>query len=69
MELPNQAWRLEINDNRRRLFDVNGPIAFVCECGEANCARSVVLTSVAYDAARARGELMLAPDHGYAYRM
>ncbi len=43
----------EINDHRRRVFgarDASRVIAFVCECGEPDCGRSVLLTAAEYGA-------------------
>ncbi len=52
MDLPDEARRLELNDDRRRLFVVNGPIAFVCECGSAECTSLLGLSLGEYERAR-----------------
>jgi hypothetical protein len=43
-----------VNDYRWRAFgaDPDRVIAFVCECGDTSCARTVQLTSRAYTAQR-----------------
>jgi hypothetical protein len=57
------ARRREVNDGRRRIFAVAGrPIAFVCECGEPHCTRTIVLTDSEYDERRTRDGVLLAHD-------
>jgi hypothetical protein len=61
IEAIEQARRREMNDGRRRIFEVAGrPIAFVCECGDPGCARSVVLTDTEYDERRSTDGVVLA---------
>jgi hypothetical protein len=53
--------RREVNDFRRRAFG-NEPercVAFVCECADDRCRRSVLLTVVEYDEARASGHAVV----------
>jgi hypothetical protein len=45
--------RRQINDDRRRVFGAADLIAFVCECGDDGCARTVPLSAGAYEQARA----------------
>lgn len=59
--------RREINDGRQRLFGSGDParlIAFVCECGERDCHRTVPLTVTEYEARRPG--LILARGHAPA---
>ena len=45
--------RRAFNDDRRRVFAESArAIAFVCECSDAECRASVVLTKAEYDEAR-----------------
>ncbi len=47
--------RRRINDDRQRLFgrgDRARLIAFVCECGDPDCHRTVLLSVSEYDARR-----------------
>jgi hypothetical protein len=45
--------RRQINDDRRRLFGAGHDlIAFVCECDDETCARTVPLSAGDYDRAR-----------------
>ena len=56
-----------INDHRRLLFqDAKGQIAFLCECEDAECTRSVLLAPREFDAARAREERLLHEVHAAA---
>lgn len=52
-----------INDFRRRLFgeDPSRLIAFICECGDPACVRTVPLTGEEY--LRLRPEPVLHPGH------
>jgi hypothetical protein len=51
-----------LNDHRRRRFGAPGrTLALLCECGEAGCMRTVLLTTAEYDAARPGP--ILHPDH------
>ena len=62
MSLPNQVTRLRMNEDRFRIFqDVNREIAFICECPDPECHRTVVLTPAEY--ASRRPELILDPAH------
>jgi hypothetical protein len=50
-----------VNDGRRRIFELEGRlIAFVCECGQPGCTRTIVLTDAEYDARRSRDGVLLA---------
>jgi hypothetical protein len=63
MAMTEQARRQELNNGRRRIFDVAGrKIAYICECGERGCARSIVLTHAEYDERRAGARVLLAHD-------
>ena len=56
--------RQVFNADRRREFggsDPNRVLALICECGEANCYRTVLLTQAEYDAAQPG--LILHPNH------
>jgi hypothetical protein len=45
--------RPQLNDDRRRRFGETGRLlALLCECGDADCRRTVLLTPDEYDAAR-----------------
>lgn len=56
-----------INDHRRLLFrDAKGQIAFLCECEDTECTRSVLLAPGEFDAARAREEQLLHAAHAAA---
>jgi hypothetical protein len=45
--------RRALNDDRRRAFGGSSrAIAFICECGDADCRTSVVLTHEQFDEAR-----------------
>ena len=57
--------RQQINEGRQRIFGRSDDqlIGFVCECADADCHRTVLLTRQHYEAARARGELILYPSH------
>lgn len=45
--------RRALNDNRRRIFAGSGRlIAFVCECGDADCTATVALEPDEFDARR-----------------
>ena len=46
--------RRNLNESRRRLFggDRERTIAFVCECGDPGCRRSVLLTPEQYEERR-----------------
>jgi len=49
---------------RARVFgaDRAGPIAFVCECGDPDCCRTVILTVDEYN--QRRPGLLIHDDHG-----
>ena len=54
--------RQRMNDDRLRNFaEPDRQIAFVCECAEADCRRTVVLTAAEYRALRPG--LILHPAH------
>jgi hypothetical protein len=57
--------RQMLNADRRRAFgsDPSRVLALVCECGEANCVRTVLMTQAEYDA---QPGVILHPDHGEA---
>lgn len=56
--------RRRLNDHRRRLFeDTAGEIAFLCECADVKCVRSVVLSPARFDALRDRGQILLHVGH------
>ena len=57
--------RHKLNDHRLRVFgrDGDSPIGFVCECDDAGCARTVVLTGLAYEDLRREGKPLLFPGH------
>ena len=58
---PARQYRSVMNENRRELFEAGArPIAFVCECGDAACAQTVVLTAAEYDLRRADAGVLLA---------
>jgi hypothetical protein len=48
------AQRRQVNDYRRRAFggDPDRVIAFVCECGDVSCSRTIQLTAHEYTARR-----------------
>ena len=57
--------RQVFNADRRRQSggsDPNHALALICECGEANCHRPVLMTHAEYDAAQPG--VILHPDHG-----
>jgi hypothetical protein len=61
--------RRRLNDDRRRQFGATGrSLALLCECGDENCYRTVMLTITEYDASRPGP--ILHPEHGddYWYR-
>jgi hypothetical protein len=57
--------RRQINDDRRRVFgDARELIAFVCECDDEQCARTVPLGPADFDRIRAgEDDRILAPAH------
>jgi hypothetical protein len=59
----NSEARLLINRDRLRLFgEVNRGIAFICECPDADCRRTIVLTPAEYELQRP--DLLIHPSHG-----
>jgi hypothetical protein len=53
-----------INDHRRRLFEAaDRQIAFLCECDDPECTRSVLLAPQEFDAARASERQLLHEVH------
>jgi hypothetical protein len=55
--------RQESNDQRLRSFASAETIAFVCECADEDCRRTVLLSPVAFISRRKRGELVLYAGH------
>lgn len=56
--------RRRLNDHRRRLFEeTDGQIAFLCECSDEECARSVLLSPRLFDDLRAKSGRLLHPGH------
>jgi len=51
-------------DRRRRFGAANRVLALLCECGEIDCHRTVVLSAAEYDALVPR--MIVHPDHGSA---
>jgi hypothetical protein len=57
--------RQVFNADRRRLLggsDPNRVLALLCECGEASCHRTVLMTQAEYDALQPG--VILHPEHG-----
>jgi hypothetical protein len=55
--------RRRFNDDRFRVFGGHGRvIAFVCECADPGCSKTVLLTEEDYDKRRREG-LILHPSH------
>ena len=50
-----------VNDELRRRAGATA--VFVCECGAADCTATIGLSTAAFDAARAAGELVTADTH------
>jgi hypothetical protein len=57
--------RREVNDFRLRTFgrEHERMIAFICECADSNCHRTVALTRATYDDLRRQGKPVLFPSH------
>lgn len=55
--------REELNDRTFRSFGGADVVAFICECEDENCRRSVLLGPEAYTALREAGEAILYPGH------
>lgn len=56
--------RRQINDDRRRQFgDDRELIAFVCECADDGCGRTVPLSPGDFELARSAGTAILDPLH------
>jgi hypothetical protein len=54
--------RPKLNADRRRQFGETGrTLALLCECGDADCHRTVLLTATAYDALA--GGPVIHPEH------
>jgi len=53
--------RRAINDDRRRTFghEAERQVAFVCECSDEECRRTVLLTAAEYDEACAAGRAVV----------
>ena len=53
-----------MNEDRLRIFpDSNRPVAFVCECPDSSCLRTVVLTPAEYRARSGAGEPVVHESH------
>jgi hypothetical protein len=60
----NPEIRRRLNDHRRGLFqDTVGEIAFLCECADGDCVRSVVLTADRFDELREQAQILLHAGH------
>lgn len=58
------ATRRRYNEHRRRLFrDVDRQIAFLCECDDDTCTRSVLLTPQLFDELREKQGTLVHPGH------
>jgi hypothetical protein len=55
--------RHEANDLRIRQFGSAEQIAFICECADEDCRRTVVLSPGTFISRREQGELILYPRH------
>jgi hypothetical protein len=55
--------REELNDLRVRSFGSADVIAFICECEDEECRRSVPLGPDTFEARRKAGEAILYPGH------
>ena len=57
--------RSTINDHRIAQFgsDPERSVALVCECGDPDCWRALVLNRAAFDVLRAEGKPVLFPGH------
>jgi hypothetical protein len=57
--------RHDVNEFRLHAFghDVDRAIAFICECADSTCTRTVVLTRATYDGLREEGKSILFPAH------
>jgi hypothetical protein len=55
--------RQEANDDRVLIFGSAETIAFVCECADDNCKRTVILSPGAFNSRREHGELILYQGH------
>lgn len=55
--------RQEANDLRIRQFGSAEKIAFICECADEDCRRTVVLSPGVFFSRREQGELILFPGH------
>jgi hypothetical protein len=44
-------------------FDLDAPVAFLCECSDTRCEELLQLTLTAYRSARAGGDYLVAPGH------
>jgi hypothetical protein len=54
--------RLAMNADRRKRFGTDGrTLALLCECADAECRRTVLISPAEYDALRPG--LLLHPDH------
>ena len=59
-----RALRRRLNDDRLRLFGrANRTIAFVCECADPGCSKTVLLGEQEYDARRRVQGLILHESH------
>ncbi len=66
MSVVNQSDLLVMNEHRFRVFQLTerSSIAFVCECPDAECRRTVVMTPSEYEGVRPG--LILHPSHAEA---
>jgi hypothetical protein len=55
--------RQTANEHRSRSFAHAPLIAFVCECADESCRRTVSMSSADYAALRERGDAVLFPGH------
>lgn len=55
----------QLNDHRRLTFtgDLEGRIAYICECGFDDCVAAVRLARAEFDAARVAGRPVVHPSH------
>jgi hypothetical protein len=60
--------RQQLNDDRRRQFgDTGRSLALLCECGDEECYRTVMLSVAEFDAARPEPIVHQAHSDGYWY--
>ena len=62
MTEPSNNMAARLNEDRRRRFGTSGrPLALVCECGDRDCLRTVLLSPDEYDTLRPAA--VLHPEH------